>query len=290
MIEATPHTTTTEVKSEIAEVCAQLMWEAGATGVEVVDDEIQPMPSAARPSPGHTRLTGYFDTAADARRALDWLGLRGAEAQLAAVPVKPWATDWRQHFHPVKFSERLWVAPSWDVPTVAPGAQVVVIDPGLAFGTGTHESTALCLRSIDAILARRTGARVLDVGTGSGILAIAATKLGAASVVATDNDPTAVRVAVENAAHNKISLSASTSTLEEITGTYDLVIANILAGTLIAMAPSLAPKVAAGGDLLLSGLLEEQLTEVEAAYVHEGLSPQTRVLDGAWGLLHLHRA
>jgi ribosomal protein L11 methyltransferase len=165
----------------------------------------------------------------------------------------------------------------------------VVIDPGMAFGTGSHGTTALCLAALSDLLAGRPGATVLDVGTGSGLLAIAARKLGAARVAANDVDPKAVEVARENAAANGVELEIVEAPLPGIPGTFDVVVANILANTLVELAPELAAKLAPGGVLLLSGLLHPQEDEVRRAYVALGLAPLPGRREGEWSLVALER-
>jgi ribosomal protein L11 methyltransferase len=167
----------------------------------------------------------------------------------------------------------------------------VVLDPGMAFGTGSHATTALCLAALSDLLGDRPGAAVLDVGTGSGLLAIAARKLGAGRVAANDNDPVAVEVARENAARNGVALELTSAPVGAIAGRFDVVVANILANVLVALAPELAAKVAPGGVLLLSGILGSQEEEVRRAAVAAGLSPVPGGdrREGEWSLLALER-
>jgi ribosomal protein L11 methyltransferase len=168
----------------------------------------------------------------------------------------------------------------------------IVLDPGMAFGTGTHPTTSLCLAALSDLLAARPGARVLDVGTGSGLLAIAARKLGAGVVAGNDNDPVAVQVARENAALNGVALELNERDVGEQHGPFELVLANILANTLVALAPALAAQLAPGGVVLLSGILTPQEEEVRAAYLEAGLVPLPGGdrRDGEWSLLALTRA
>jgi ribosomal protein L11 methyltransferase len=169
------------------------------------------------------------------------------------------------------------------------GAAEIVLDPGMAFGTGTHPTTALCLAALSDLLAARAGAAVLDVGTGSGLLAIAAAKLGAARVVANDVDPVAVEVARENAARNGARVEITAAPAGEIPGPFDVVVANILANTLVELAPALARRLAPGGVVLLAGILAPQEAEVRDAYVAEGLRPLAGGdrREGEWVLLAL---
>jgi ribosomal protein L11 methyltransferase len=175
-------------------------------------------------------------------------------------------TDWVQatqsQFPPTRISDRLWIVPTWHEPP-DPEAIVVRLDPGVAFGTGTHPTTRLCLRWLDASL--RQGATVLDFGCGSGILAIAAAKLGAARVVGIDIDPQALKAARANSESNAI-LADYTDPDSLEAGTWDVVLANILSNPLMVLAPALLARVAPGGALVLSGVLERQADQVIEAY------------------------
>ena len=173
----------------------------------------------------------------------------------------------------------------------APARSVkVVIEPGMAFGTGDHATTHFCLEALDRALSERHGASVLDVGTGSAVLAIAARKLGAGRVVGTDNDPVAIRVALENAERNGApNLELSTAELREVSGTFDIVLANILANTLVELAEAITAKVAPRGLLVLAGILSNQAEEVLVPYLGRGLQLRTRVLRGEWAMLELER-
>jgi ribosomal protein L11 methyltransferase len=186
---------------------------------------------------------------------------------------------------------RVRVRPSWIDAAPPPGSVEVVLDPGMAFGTGSHPTTSLCLAALSDLLTARPGASVLDVGTGSGLLAIAARKLGAGRVAANDEDPVAVAVARENAERNGAALELTGASLGGIAGAFDVVVANILANVLVALAPALAAKVAPGGVLLLSGILAGQEEEVRAAQVRQGLAPLPGGdrREGEWVLLALRR-
>jgi ribosomal protein L11 methyltransferase len=167
------------------------------------------------------------------------------------------------------------------------GGVRVVIEPGLAFGTGDHPTTGLCLEALDVFLQRNPDASVLDVGTGSGVLAIAARKLGAGLVVATDNDPVAVRVARENAAANGVLIDVRPEIPEGVV--FDLVLANILANTLVELAPRLMAALAPRARLVLSGILEGQIREVTVAY-RPSLQLRPPSVEGDWACLELERA
>jgi ribosomal protein L11 methyltransferase len=184
---------------------------------------------------------------------------------LHAVPDQDWVRLTQAQFAPVEIAEGFWVVPSWHAPP-ASAHRIIRLDPGLAFGTGTHPTTRMCLRWIAREAARRPGgwARVLDYGCGSGILAIGAALHGGRRIDAVDIDDAAVTATRANAAANGVTLAAGGP--EAVAGTYPLVLANILATPLKLLAPLLAGHVAAGGDLVLAGILERQEEALNAAY------------------------
>ncbi len=273
-----------ETSTERAEQASADLWELGAAGVEVRDGEGTPMPGAA-PPPGRAVLVGWFGEAAQAERAAAALG-----GKVEAVADQDWGEAWKKGLGPISVG-RVFVRPSWVSAAPPEGAAEVVLDPGMAFGTGSHPTTSLCLSALSDLLAGRSGASVLDVGTGSGLLAIAARKLGAGRVRGNDNDPVAVEVARENAARNGVEVELSAEPLARIDGRYDLVVANILANTLVELAPDVAAHLAPGGVAVVSGILGPQEDEVRAAYAAAGLAPdpgQDR-RDGEWSLLAFRR-
>jgi ribosomal protein L11 methyltransferase len=205
---------------------------------------------------------------------------------------EPWRDAWKVHFRPALLSTRVAVCPSWiEPPDYGAGVQVLRLDPGRAFGTGTHETTRLCLRLLDRHLARVPASHLLDVGCGSGILSVAAARLGVRRVVALDIDPQAACATRENAAANGVQdrVLAICGELRAIAGTYPVVVANILYQILLGLAPGLAARLAPGGVLLLSGLLEPELGSAARVYGAHGLSELWREVDGEWGALLLQR-
>jgi ribosomal protein L11 methyltransferase len=293
---------TIEVEVERAEDLSAELLEEGAGGVEIRDGEGMPMPGVAQPSPGRAILVGWFALRADA----DAVGAaRGGAVE--EVPDQDWGETWKKGLAALTVG-RVHVRPTWIAGPAPDGTVEVVLDPGMAFGTGTHPTTSLCLAALSDLLgssesahpegsaaaggAKSRGARVLDVGTGSGLLAISAAKLGAARVAANDNDPVALTVARENAEANGAAVDFTAADVRFIEGAYDIVVANILANTLVELAPALAARLAPGGVVLLSGILAPQEDEVRRAYLALGLVPLPGGdrRDGEWSLLALTRA
>jgi ribosomal protein L11 methyltransferase len=224
------------------------------------------------PAPGETplwndtRVTGLFDSDVDLTALeQDLREVLGAlpDHRIEMLADRDWEREWLRDFGPMRFGERLWICPG-DAEAEA-GAVVVRLDPGLAFGTGTHATTAICLEWLDA--AELQGQRLLDYGCGSGILAVAALKLGCSHAHAMDIDVQAITATRQNATQNgvldRLSISGSA---KEIDGEYDVVVANILAAPLIELAGSICEHVESNGRLVLSGILADQVDEVVAAY------------------------
>jgi ribosomal protein L11 methyltransferase len=206
--------------------------------------------------------------------------------------AEDWAHDWRQHFPPLRIGSRLLIRPSWDETPAGRAELILTLDPGRAFGTGTHATTALCLDVIARLAdSPSPPARVLDVGAGSGILAMAAAALGAREVIACEIDPDACQVAGENVAANHLQqrVKVTTTPIEELTGHFDLVLANILAGENIRLAPHFLARLATGGHLVLSGILVEQEADVTAAFNRLPLTLVTIDRRDEWSCLLYHR-
>jgi ribosomal protein L11 methyltransferase len=227
------------------------------------------------PAPGETplwqdvRITGLFtaDTNFDALRA-DLMASLGLDTlpdhEVSDLADRDWEREWLKDFAPMKFGSRLWICPG-DSDVDDADAVVVRLDPGLAFGTGTHPTTALCLEWLDGLDLRNC--KMLDYGCGSGVLAIAALLLGSDRAMAMDIDDQAVRATIDNALRNDVRDRLGVSNhAGGIAGEFDVVVANILAGPLIALAESIAGHVKGGCLLALSGILSEQVEEVLSAY------------------------
>ncbi|MGB6449602.1 MAG: 50S ribosomal protein L11 methyltransferase [Steroidobacteraceae bacterium] len=244
---------------------------AGAFSVTLSDARddavLEPAPGEVRLWPA-TRVQALFPGEAEPTTITGamaaTLGLRPQSIDAHALPDRVWEREWLEHFHAMRFGRRLWVAPSHE--TVAdPDAIVVQLDPGLAFGTGTHPTTAMCLTWLDAHL--EAGARAIDYGCGSGILALAAAKLGAERVECFDIDPQALAAAEENAARNAVAdRILVVQGASELTAEVDVLLANILSGPLCGLARRFAALVRPGGWVVLAGLLEGQAAEVTDAY------------------------
>ncbi len=255
---------------------SELLDEAGALAVTLHDGADAPV---LEPGPGETPLwpatlvEGLFEER-DAPALLDWLGARLGPGGLPPVAVgrleeRDWVREGQALFQPRRFGDRLWVCPSWSEP---PDTRAVTLrlDPGLAFGTGTHPSTALCLDWLAA--APLAGTRVLDFGCGSGVLAVAALLLGARQAWAVDHDPQALTATRENAVRNGVLGRLTVVAPGGLDAPpVEVVVANILAGPLVELAPLLASRVAPGGTLVLAGVLSEQAAAVAKAY--RGLAP-----------------
>lgn len=252
------------------------------------------------PQPGVVTLRGYLPVgpatdvtlAAIARRvrALPQFGLEAGPARIdtAVVEDAGWAHAWKNHFKPFAVGRRLWITPTWDRTPPPPGAVIVELDPGMAFGSGLHASTQVCLAVLEERL--RGGETVFDVGTGSGILSIAAAKLGAGAVIATDVDPVAVGVARENAAYNEVSDRVTVREgylLEGVPGRADLIVANLTADVHFDFLPTAGAHVRDGGIVVASGIVAARALEVQAVASGSGFQIVEGRGDGEWRCLVL---
>jgi ribosomal protein L11 methyltransferase len=280
---------TISVPRDLEEQTSALLFDLGSTGIVTLEE-----------SADAVTLEAYFESKTDAaeiRQALEAdfqrTGSRDAPTgfSISAVPEQDWMQKWKEGFEPVQIGERLMVAPSWTLPEKKEGRIVIQIDPGMAFGTGTHETTRLCLEAIER---HWRGRSLLDVGTGTGILAIAAALLEPGSrVVAIEIDPQAVEVARENLAINGVL--GSVELLEGQPGLlageeFDVVVANLTAEVIIDLVEDLESRIAAGGYLILSGILVELAQDVEKALAGCGLKTTERREAAEWCALVALRA
>jgi len=203
--------------------------------------------------------------------------------QIRELAQADWATAWREQFTVLHIGRRLVVRPTWLSYSPPPDEVVIELDPGMAFGTGLHPTTRQCLLALEKYL--RPGMSVLDLGSGSGILAIAAAKLGADAVLALDTDPTAVEVARANVRANGVQerITVAHGSLPEVQGTFDLVLVNILARVIVELvAQGLIDRLKAGGFIVTAGIIEEQTAEVEAALCGQGITIVERQVERDW--------
>lgn len=267
----------------------------GAASVTLKDAENQPI---LEPAPGETPLwdhaivTGMFDSDNDAGHLTDALrqalGTECCDLSIENLEDQDWGRAWMDHYDAMRFGERLWVCP-WHRDPPDPAAINLRLDPGLAFGTGTHPTTALCLRWLDANVHRQL--HLLDYGCGSGILAIAALLLGVETADGVDIDDQALYASRENARANHVDerlallLPPAFNRRPAEKNSYDIVVANILSGPLVDLAPILAGYVRPGGDIVLSGILSEQAKSVYDRY-SAYFSMDGPVFDDGWVMLH----
>ena len=272
------------VPSAEVDLASSALFDLGALGIE--ERDASTLLKSAGPDTSLLVASFADDASAEAARAE-----LGYPAELEHVVGDAWRDGWRAYFKPMRVGERFVVRPSWEAYEAQPNDLVLTLDPGQAFGTGTHETTQLLLAALGDHV--KPGMRVLDVGTGSGILAVGACLLGASHVVAVDVDELAVTATRENAAINGVAerVSASDTPVERIEEQFPLVLANIEARVLVPMAPVLMARVAAGGCLLLSGLLHgdaDQVARISAAYGSMRVLAEPRA--GDWYAVVLEKA
>jgi ribosomal protein L11 methyltransferase len=266
-----------DTDAQHAESLSDALLDLGALSVDLLDadagtpDEQAIFGEPGEPPPGlwqHNRVSALFNDDQDIlsilQQASDAVGLRQLPTySVEILSDQDWVRLTQSQFEPIKISERLWIVPTWHS-AVAPGAINISLDPGLAFGTGSHPTTRLCLRWLDTNM--KGNESVLDYGCGSGILAIVALKLGAAFAVGIDVDPQAVTASIDNATANKVANAHFRLPDQAPVQNYDLVIANILTNPLRMLAPLLAQATKLGGQIVLSGILEEQAQDVMGVY------------------------
>ena len=293
-----------KVDGEAAEAVAELLTRYGHQGVSIEQDDIASEKWDDGDVPPVTTLTLRAYIPADDRAEDAKLRLESALGHMSMMYPMPrpvytlvheedWAEAWKAHYHPVRVGKRMLIRPLWIETEIAPDDLVVALDPGMAFGTGTHPSTQLCMVGLEDRV--QPGMNILDLGCGSGVLAITAAKLGAAHVWGLDIDPIAVRVTDENAAQNGVAaqITAQEGSLAEVVASgrqYDLIVVNILARIIIAMCDErLGDTVRPGGLALFAGIIHDQADAVEAALRHTGLEPFARRQDGDWVLIEARR-
>ena len=252
-----------DVTEEDADVTSSLLFDLGAQGVEERDAT-----TLVKGVAGKVTLVASFATQEDAEAALAELDA-SLSPRIEEIVGDAWRDAWKEHFRPFEIAPGIVIRPPWE-PYDGPSRVLLELEPGRAFGTGLHETTSLVAGVLAERAAAYAGKELLDVGTGSGILAILALKLGATKARATDIDGDAVEVAKENAVRNGVAdrFLGDTTDIAGIPGTFPLVLANIEAKVLVPMAKDLSAHVAPGGLLVLSGILVPQKADILAAYAH----------------------
>lgn len=276
------------------ELLSAALTNSGALSVTLQDAKDQPL---LEPGVGETPvwdqviMTGLFESDVDIKSTLDNIARQLPDHQLPPHEItelaeKVWEREWMKEFHPMQFGQRTWICPSW-LPVPDPDAVNILLDPGLAFGTGTHPTTTLCLEWLDHNI--KGGETVIDFGCGSGILAIAAAKLGASKVWAIDNDPQALIATTSNAENNSAqNLIECIDASQPVNVQADIIIANILANPLISLETLFNKLLKPGAVAILSGILAEQEDPVIEAYSKDfKLENQTRL--GDWSRLDFRR-
>ncbi|NOZ87210.1 MAG: 50S ribosomal protein L11 methyltransferase [Deltaproteobacteria bacterium] len=292
---------TIDVPVGAADMMTGVLFSLGARGIESLSRDLKPMPGSIPPAGGMERMQAYFP----ADGSLDKQELEARiQAHLSVIPAESkingagvasiqdvekadWSKLWRNFFKPINVGKKIFLRPSWEKAGPEEQRIEIVLDPGMAFGTGTHETTRLCLEWIEQ---RSDRASVLDIGTGSGILAIAAARLGARKVTAVENDDTSFLAAKKNIGVNRVSdLVELVKDIDLVKHGYQVVVANILAHTLIRMAPGITRLVSENGELALSGILFEQAGSVKESYLQQGFKTKKINRMGEWVLLELGR-
>jgi len=295
-----------EADPEAVEAVSEILGRVapGGTSVEpafeLVDDGLGARIDVTRPATVRAyvpaRDAAAADRAADeaavALGHLQAFGLRTiGELRTRLVDEADWADAWKAHFPVMRIGRHVVIRPTWRRHRAAPDDVVLALDPGMAFGTGLHPTTRLCLVALERLAdaGRMTGARVLDVGCGSGILAIAAVRLGAADAVGVDTDPIAIESTLANARRNRLAprIRASVGSLPTGEPPFDVIAANLIAGVLVQIAAQLAAELAAGGRLVASGIFVDREGEVRHAFEAAGLAVTERTAEGDWVALEV---
>lgn len=289
------------VPNDLTDLVADELYSIGCLGVNVeertLDTFTQPDPDADLPV--CYQVKAYFPPECNVETLTQQIcaiqqrypGWDPIQPEQSTVAQEDWAEGWKQHFTATRFGQRLIVKPTWEEWTPINNEVVINLDPGMAFGTGSHETTRLCLQAIADLYDQKTPKNLLDVGTGSGILAMAAAGLGADQVLANDIDDDSCRVARDNIAQNGLDslITVTVEPLEDLTGSFEVVIANILAEENVRLAPHLLARLATDGTLLLSGILREKEIFVCEGFQGLGLSAPNVTYDGDWCCLQFQR-
>jgi ribosomal protein L11 methyltransferase len=267
------------IPKEFGEAISNFLIEQGATGIEELDENLK-----------YKKLKTYFPQDGNAKRILGALQrylkslqviyseISHTQFEITSIPEQDWAENWKRFFKPLQVTSRFVVKPPWSHPRLKRGQIPIVIPPGMAFGTGTHATTKLCIQALEGRL-KKKGLSVLDVGVGSGILSIVAAKLGAKEVWGIDIDEVAVEVARENVRQNGVSeiVRIRKGTIGDTRKRFDVVVANIDLKSLMKMSRSLLRHLKSGGFLILSGILDEDGDRLCQHYLEAGLFQRAKV-------------
>ena len=293
---------------EAMELVAEIFHELGASGVVIEDPELlnsyidsglwdyTDIPRAEQTEIVTVKAYLPVDEELDDKlrafegrvKAMEDSGVAGGPCAISWNEVRDedWAESWKQYFHPEKVGNLIVIKPSWEDYEAGPDDILVEIDPGAAFGTGQHPTTALCIRELEELV--KGGMRVFDVGTGSGVLAITAAKLGATEVVAMDNDPTAVRIAGENVLQNHVEDVVSvgrSDILKSFRGKAHIIVANIIADIILKLFDELEEHLEPDGTLVAGGIIAERVADVTEGAMAHGFTVEKVVEDSGWAIL-----
>lgn len=296
---------------EATEVIAEIFHEVGASGVVIEDPALVNEYRASGawdytdiPEATNTEIVtvkAYLpvdeqldDKLAVFKNRVDELAVHNIDKGLGDINCteiqdEDWSTTWKEYFHPIKVGDLIVIKPSWEEYNASPDDIIIELDPGMAFGTGTHHTTSMCIRLLEEII--KGGQEVFDVGTGSGVLAITAAKLGAMKVTAVDFDPVAVRVAKENIEANHVSAIITTGQsdlLKNVDGKADVIIANIIADIIIRLLDDIPNRLKLGGTMIASGIIADRLSDVTKAVIDHGLTVDRVIEEGGWVAMVIH--
>lgn len=301
-----------KTSQEGADIAAQAFYEVGITGLVIEDpDELNQLSkeeffwdyideSMVGTSDGTVVIKAYLSSDSSLGEKLslikdkiNWLKKRdlgvdlgSLDIELASVREEDWSNIWKKYYKPMKVSDRIVIKPSWETYNKKKGQVILTLDPGMAFGTGTHETTMLCMQAIDQYI--RPDHSLIDIGCGTGVLSIGALLLGAKAATAIDLDGNAVEIARKNAQINKV-LDRMTlvhgNLLDEIEGSYDIVVANIIADVIIELSQYVTNYIKAGGLFISSGIIHERLDEVIEQIESVGLIIEKVAKMGEWAMV-----